>query len=244
MNIAVCIKQVPDVTAPLQVRGGELALASGRMVLNAYDASAVEAALVTIARTGGEVTVVLAGPLSAQEALRKALAMGADRGVHLVLPDGERADSAASAAYLAEFFGGHSFDLILCGKQSQDTDAGLTGGMLATRLNLPYATNAVDLDVESGTVVVTRQGDSGTEIIELPTPCLVTCSNDMNDPRTPNVKGIMQARKKTIEVTEPAAVESVTETVRHETLPPRKPAVMLSGTPEEQARQVAAMLKK
>jgi electron transfer flavoprotein beta subunit len=238
MNIAVCIKQVPDVAAPLQVRDGSLVLSTDRMLLNAYDASAVEAALVLREHAGGEIAVILAGTMSAQESIRKALAMGADRAVHLVLPDHEATDSAACANMLTNYFRQQSFDLLLFGKQSQDTDAGLAGGMVAAALELPFATNAVGIEIEGDQIVVRRQGDSGTEVLELPMPCLVTCSNDMNDPRTPNVKGIMQARKKPLETETPDPAPSLTQIQRYEALPSRPPATMLTGTAEEQARQL------
>jgi electron transfer flavoprotein beta subunit len=242
MNIAVCIKQVPDVAAPLQVRDGSLVLSTDRMLLNAYDASAVEAALVLREEVGGEITVILAGSMSAQESIRKALAMGADRGVHLVLPDDEAADSAACANMLTNYFRQQTFDLLLFGKQSQDTDAGLTGGMVAAALGLPFATNAVGLEVDGEMIVVRRQGDTGTEVLELPKPCLVTCSNDMNDPRTPNVKGIMQARKKPLDTETPEPAPSRTRVQRYEALPSRPPATLLSGTPEEQARDIVGKI--
>ncbi len=225
MNICVCIKQVPDVTASLQ---------TGRMVLNAYDASAVEEALVLTESGGGSVDLVSIGTASSRETIRKALAMGADAATHIPVTDGVELDSAASAHLLASYFQGKTYDLILCGKQSQDTDSGLTGGMLAEHLSLPYATNAVALRVEDGFVTVTRQADSGQEIIALPFPCLVTCSNDMNNPRIPSLKGIMQAKRK--EIVEMEAVQEPATSVRVlrlEDVPDRSPGEMLSGEQDE-----------
>src|SRR5690606_22546692 len=240
MKFCVCIKQVPDVTAPIQIRGGELAMDAGRVVLNAYDASAVEAALVLTEAHGGEVDVILIGPERATETIRKALAMGADRGVHLVVPDDAALDSHAVAKLLADALRDAGYDAILTGKQAQDTDAGLGGSMLAERLGLPYATNAVGLGIEGDALVVTRQGDTGQEILALPTPCLVTCSNDMNDPRIPNLKGVMGAKKKPI-ATRP--VETVPEpavaVLGYEPLPQRAPGVRLEGEPAEQAADLA-----
>src|SRR5690606_31262482 len=120
MKFCVCIKQVPDVTAPIQVRDGHLVMDAGRVVLNAYDASAVEAALVLKEQHGGEVDVVLVGPERAAEAVRKALAMGADGGAHLVVPEGTELDSAAVAQILAGHLRGKGYDAILTGKQAQD----------------------------------------------------------------------------------------------------------------------------
>ena len=243
MKFCVCIKQVPDVSAPIQLRGGELVMDAGRMVLNAYDASAVEEALVLAEKHGGEVDVVLVGPERAAETVRKALAMGAERGTHLAVPEGAELDSAAVSELLAQHFEDHSYDAILTGKQAQDTDAGLAGAMLAEKLGLPYATNAVGLAAEGETLVVTRQGDAGQETIALPTPCLVTCSNDMNDPRIPNLKGIMAAKKKTISTRPVESVPAASVRVlRYEPIPSRPPGRKLEGEPQEQAAEVVRRL--
>ena len=243
MKFCVCIKQVPDVSAPIQIRDGELVMDAGRAILNAYDASAVEEALVLTAAHGGEVDVLLIGPERAAETVRKALAMGAARGTHLVVPDDAQLDSGAVSEILARHLDGHDYDVIAAGKQAQDTDAGLAGGMLAERLGLPFATNAVGLAEEDGTLVVTRQGDAGQEIIALPTPCLVTCSNDMNDPRIPNLKGIMAAKKKTID-TQPVAdlPAASVRVLRYEPVPSREPGQKLDGEPAEQAAEIVRRL--
>src|SRR5699024_449873 len=196
MKFYVCIKQVPDVNAPIQIKGGELIQDTNRMILNAYDASAVEEALVLTEKHGGEVEVVSIGPAKAKETIRKALAMGAQKATHILTSGEENYDSAVYANILADFFKDKDYDIISCGKQSQDTDAGLAGGMLAEKLNLPYATNAVGLEIEADSLIVKRQGDDGEEMISLPHPCLVTCSNNINEQRIPSLNGIMKSKKK------------------------------------------------
>ena len=244
MKFCVCIKQVPDVTAPIQIRDGELSMDAGRVVLNAYDASAVEEALVLTADSGGEVDVVLIGPERATETIRKALAMGADRGAHLVIPEDAELDSAAVSQLLADHIREHSYDVVLAGKQAQDTDAGLAGGMLAERLGLPYATNAVGLAIEGAQLVVTRQGDAGQEIIALPTPCLVTCSNDMNNPRIPNLKGVMGAKKKPVDSNVVAEIpQAAVRVLGYEPLPTREPGRFIEGEPEEQVAELVGALE-
>ena len=244
MKFCVCIKQVPDVTAPIQIRDGELAMDAGRVVLNAYDASAVEEALVLTEQHGGEVDVVLIGPERATETLRKALAMGAAKGTHLVVAEDAELDSASVSKLLAAFFEEAGYDVVLTGKQAQDTDAGLGGSMLAERLGLPYATNAVGLAQEGETLVVTRQGDTGQEVIALPTPCLVTCSNDMNDPRIPSLKGVMGAKRKPIDSRPTADIPAVqVRTLRYEPLPTREPGRHIEGEPHEQVAEVVRLLE-
>ncbi len=247
MKITVCIRQVPDVAAPMRVRDGKLEFDAGRLVLNAYDASAVEAALVLREAHGGEVRVVLLGPERAQETIRKALAMGADSATHLIVADDAELDSHATAVLLAGFLQSHEFDVLTFGKQSQDTDAGLTGSMVAARLDLPYATNAVGLSFDGDRLIVERQGDAGKEVLAIAPKCVVTCSNDMNDPRIPSLKGIMAAKRKPIDVVDvdaaahKAAVKL--EHIRYLAPPDRQPGRKLEGDPEEQVRELVDLLR-
>ena len=201
LKIFICCKQVPDVAMPFQIKEGQLVKDGLNYVLNAYDASSVEEALVMKEKYGAEITLVLIGPEKAKEALRKGLAMGADDAVHLCDDAFDGCDSHAAAKVLAEFFSTKNYDFILTGKQSQDMDMGLTGGILAHHLGIPYVTNAVGLgaDPDQRRLSVKRQGDEGQEMIDVPFPCLVTCSNDMNDPRIPSLKGIMSSKKKPLE---------------------------------------------
>ena len=242
MRFAVCIHQVPDVSAPAQVRDGQLVLDAGRVVLDAYAASAVEAALTLKEAEGeGEIEAVLVGPPKATETLRKALAMGADRGTHLVTE--AELDSGAVTRLLADHLreGGH--DAVFLGKQSQDTDAGLVGGMLAEALGLPYVTNAVAVEQEGDALVVTRQGDRGQERIALPTPCLVTCSNDMNDPRIPNLKGIMASKRKPVDSNEVETAPVKVQTTAYAPPPSREPGRTVDAdTPEATARELVRLL--
>ncbi|MDR8393517.1 electron transfer flavoprotein subunit beta/FixA family protein [Aliifodinibius sp. S!AR15-10] len=249
MKFYVCIKQVPDVNAPIQIKEGKLIQDTDRMILNAYDASAVEEALVLTEEHGGEVEVVSIGPDKTTEAIRKALAMGADKAVHIKTSGDQQFDSASYAEILAAYFKDKEYDVISCGKQSQDTDAGLTGSMLAEKLDLPYATNAVGLSIENEQLIVKRQGDSGQEMIALPPPCLVTCSNDMNEPRIPSLKGIMQSKKKPLETIELSDLDidekklsPKTKVSGYREKPARKAGQKFEGEPDELARKVANLL--
>lgn len=248
MKFYVCIKQVPDVNAPLQIKDGKLIQDADRSILNAYDASAVEEALVLKEAHDAEIEVVLAGPEKAKETLRKALAMGADKGTHIVIEDTSGYDSYSYAKILAAFFKDKQYDYISCGKQAQDTDSGLTGSMLAQLLDLPYVTNAVGLSMENGLLQVKRQGDAGQEIIDLPSPGLVTCSNDMNDPRIPSLKGIMQSKRKPVDTLAADDFEidgdlkASTKILAYEEKPGREPGEKFEGEPDEIAKKVAQLL--
>jgi len=249
MKFSVCIKQVPDVNAPIQIKEGKLIQDADRMVLNAYDASAVEEALVLTEKHGGDVEVILIGPQKGSETIRKALAMGAASGVHIKTETDHNWDSATYASILAAYFKEHEYEYILTGKQSQDTDSGLAGGMVAQELSLPYTSNAVGLEYEDEKLVVKRQGDSGQEIIALSAPCLVTCSNDMNEPRIPSLKGIMQSKRKPVEnlslddlgINEDE-IAPKTEVVSYEEKPEREPGQKFEGEAGEIAAKVARLL--
>ncbi len=204
MKIFVSVKMVPDVSAPMQIKNDELIMDVDRAVLNAYDASAVEEALVLKEAHGGEVVVVSVGLAKAAETLRKALAMGADSAVHISTEGLDKADDMDSFSYakiLADYYSKQSYDALFFGKQSQDTDAGLTGGMVAELLSVAYVSNAVGITREAdGGFLVKRQGDSGQEMVAAGAGCLITCSNDMNEPRIPKLKGIMASKKKPFHV--------------------------------------------
>ncbi len=201
--------------------------------MNAYDASAVEEALVLTGKYGGSVDLVLIGPESARETIRKALAMGADGATHILCAHASDLDSRAISELLAEHLTGQDYDVIACGKQSQDSDSGLVGPMLAERLGLPYATNAVALDAEGDKLIVTRQGDAGQEVLEVRTPCLVTCSNDMNNPRIPSLRGIMSAKRKPLSQVACGDAVSKTSVTGMESVPARKAGESFEGDPDD-----------
>lgn len=206
--------------------------------MNAYDASAMEAALTLVEAAGtGTIDVITVGPLGASETIRKALAMGAHGATHLVVPDDATMDAMAFAKILASHLSDADHDVILCGKQSQDMDAGLTGPMLATLVGVPYVSNAVGLSQEGDELVVLRQADGGQEQIAITPRCLVTCSNDMNDPRIPSIKGIMTAKRIQIETVtvDVAALVGPSLTQMHsiDPLPDPEPGVQFEGEIEE-----------
>lgn len=259
MKFIVCAKQVPDVTSPLRLQEGSIDTSAGRMVLNAYDASAAEGAIAFTERYGGEVHAVLVGPPEGRETLRKVLAMGAASAVHIQVKDRATCpeavpnalpDAQACAQILADHFNKETFDVIACGKQAQDTDAGLTPAMLAELLGLPFIGNAIALESDGNghggnRLLVTRQGDTRQEITRMETPCVVSCSNNMCDPRIPNIKGIMGARKKPINVkivSLPAGLPGV-HVQRYEAMPGRPEVRMLEEAWDEAIETLAPFVK-
>lgn len=201
MNIIVPVKSVIDVELNIRVRDGQVAEDGMNYVLNKWDENAVEAALVLKENLDGEITVVTIGPDRSGECLRKSLAMGADRAVHVNDPATEGSDAHGLATILAKVAQRGSFDLIVTGKQAQDTDMGGTGPLLAAMLDLPLVVGAVGMEpAGDGKLTLKRQGQFGTEVIELTLPALVTASDSLNEPRLASLRGIMQAKKKPMEI--------------------------------------------
>lgn len=202
MNIAVCIKQVPDTEARLRID------AAGRwideedlsFVVNESDEYALEEALRIAESTGGEVVVFSLGPDRVREALRKALALGASRAVHLGDPALLGGDSLATGRALAAALAREPFDLVLTGSQSDDVGFGSTGSVIAGHLGWPHAWLVMGVEPEEGgTVKVTREMESGmNEIARLRLPAVLEIQAGLNHPRYASLKGIMQAKKKEI----------------------------------------------
>jgi electron transfer flavoprotein beta subunit len=196
MKIAVCVKQVPEGNRRLDPDSKRLDR-SGEGALNPFDANAVEEALrLKDAGGEGEVILVSLGPAKAQDALRKALAMGADRAV-LVSDDGAAgADLVAPSAALAKALERESADLVLFGQQANDSDGAVLWAAVADRLRLPVISQAAEISHADGKLTVKRQTEFGYDVIEAPTPAVVAVSDAINEPRYPSLKGIMGAKSK------------------------------------------------
>ena len=202
MKIAVCIKRVPDSEARVKIGadGKSLDEAGVKFILNPYDEFAVEEALQRKEQAGaGEVVVVSVGPAAAQETIRTALAMGADRGV-LLQTDRIPADGFEVARALAAELKDGGFDLILFGKMAIDDYNHQVGPMVAELLGLPCVTAIAHLELGAGTGVAEREIEGAMEVVEFPLPAVLTTDKGLNEPRYPALKGIMAAKKKPLEV--------------------------------------------
>jgi electron transfer flavoprotein beta subunit len=196
MKIAVCVKQVPEGNRRLDPETKRLDR-SGEGALNPFDANAVEEALrLKDAGGEGEIVLVSLGPAKAQDALRKALAMGADRAV-LVSDDGAAgADLVATSAVLAKALEREGVDLVLFGQQANDSDGAVLWAAVADRLRLPVVSQAAEVTHADGKLTVKRQTEFGYDVIEVPLPAVVAVSDAINEPRYPSLKGIMGAKSK------------------------------------------------
>jgi electron transfer flavoprotein beta subunit len=203
MHIVVLVKQVPDTWSEKRLNpDGTLDRESVDAVINEMDEYAVEEALRLIEAHGGEVTVVSMGPDKAVEAIRKALQMGADKGVHVVDDALKGSDAPATSLVLAralERLG--AYDLVVAGSEASDGQTSLVPAMLAERLGLPQLTFARKVEVEPGgrTVRVERLTDEGYQVVEASLPAVVSVVEKINQPRYPSFKGIMAAKKKPVE---------------------------------------------
>jgi len=209
MRIAVCIKQVPDTEARLRVSkdGRWLDEEDLKYVINESDSYALEEGLKIAEATGGQVVVLSVGPERVKEALRKGLALGAERAIHLVDEAFQGGDALATARALAAAIKAAGADLVLTGSQSDDVGYGSTGSMLAGFLGMPHAWLVMGLKVEEGgqSAQVTREMESGmNEIFRLSLPAVIEVQAGMNKPRYAALKGIMAAKKKPIDTPTPA----------------------------------------
>ena len=204
MEIIVPIRQVPDVALNIRVNDGVVVEDGVSFVISSWDETAIEGALQMTEEIGGEVTLLGIGPQRVSEALRKGLAMGAHRAIHVLYEEGQT-DSFGYAKIMTKVMERRNYDMILTGKQAQDTDAGLTASMLAEFLELPQVTNIIRFgDLAADGLTVYRKGDHGTEVIGLKLPAVVTVNDSLNEPRLASMRGIMMAKKKPLESLTPA----------------------------------------
>jgi electron transfer flavoprotein beta subunit len=208
MKIAVCVKAVPDAAGGRRIDPATKRLdRSGELTLSEFDAYAVEEAL----KLGGEVVIVSMGPERALDALRKALAMGADRAGLVSGDDLAGSDLLGTAAALAGALESESPDLVLFGQQSADGGGACLWAAVAEHLKRPAISQVSELTVSGDSLTGKRQTEFGYDTIRAPLPAVVAVSDAINTPRYPSLKGIMGAKKKPQETVSAAAVASGTE---------------------------------
>jgi len=201
LKILVTAKKVVDVELTMHVQDGAIVEAGMQYVINAWDESAVEAAVQLKENHGAETTLVSVGGGDNADMIRRCYAMGIENGIHVEDPALSKADSSIFARVLQKVYEKGDYDLIITGKQAQDTDSGQTGIILAEYLGVPCVSNVVGIEVlDDQHIKVSRSGDSGTEIVEVELPAVVNVDVSINEPRLPQMRGIMMAKKKKIEV--------------------------------------------
>lgn len=256
MKILVGLKHVPDTETKVKVAEDGLSLveAGVKFVMSPYDEYAVEEALKLKEASGeGEVILVCAGPQGATATLRQGLAMGADRAVLIQDDRFDRADGLVRATALASVAGQESPDLVLLGKQGVGTDEGQTVPMLGHLLDQPHVTGVGSLTIADGRFTAHREIEGAVEVLEGALPAVLGCDKGLNEPRYASLKGIMQAKKKTIDVRTPAdaGVEDaalgdgkMVVWNKIELPAPRSGARVLEGELDEQVRELVRCLRE
>ena len=252
MKILVTVKHVVDVQQMLTTKDEKVNFEVANFGLNAWDQNAIEAAMQIKESSAAEIDVVTIGGKAASAAIRKALSMGVDKGIH-ILYELEGKDAHIFAIILKKIVIRNHYDLILMGKQAQDSDAGLTGIILAELAGFPWVSNVNKIEIANGKLKLQRIGDDGTELIETSLPAVITVSDSINEPRFASMKNIMQAKKKLIETYIPSdfglAEKELDNSVRTELIgsfmpPTRKAGKKFEGDPNETVSYVVQLLQK
>jgi electron transfer flavoprotein beta subunit len=250
MDLLVLVKQVPDTEAIIRAQSDTELDIENKYALNFFDEFAVEEALRIKEKLGdGKVTVITLGSHKATDALRRGIAMGADEAFQIEDPALEEVDGYVTAKTLAKFIQGQNYDVILCGKQAIDDDSGAVGPALAQLLGIPYLTSIIELEVaaDKNEARAAREIEGGREIVTCPLPALFTAQKGLNEPRIPQVAGVMKAMKAQIQKIDLEALGLSPEDVRPKTkilkfYPPEKrpPVKMIE---EEFPKNVEVLVK-
>tara|TARA_B100002003_G_scaffold249427_1_gene285739 strand:- start:102 stop:848 length:747 start_codon:yes stop_codon:yes gene_type:complete len=218
MNIVVCISSVPDTTSKINFTDNNTKFDTKgiQFVINPYDEFGLTKAIMLKEKTGGKVTVITVGDVSVEPVIRKALAIGADEAIRInVIPT----DSFLTANSIANFLKTSSFDLIIAGRESIDYNNGAVPGMIAELLNLPFVNACNGLEVDSKTVKLTREIEGGKEKLSANLPLVIGVQKGLveeSELRIPNMRGIMTARTKPLQIVEADSIKSLTSSTRFE----------------------------
>ncbi len=243
MKIAVCVSHVPDTATKVKVGADEKTIdpAGVTYVINPYDEFAVEEALKTKEKFNCEVVAISLGGDSSKETIRKALAMGVDKGV--LLKDDNYRDSLSVAKALADEIKNQNCDLVFMGKQSVDYDNSIIGQLTAELLNYSCVSIVVDFKLDNDKITAERETEGGKEIVETKLPAIITAQKGLNEPRYASLKGIMAAKKKTIEEKTAFAADSSTEVLKMKKPPAKQPGRII-GTDSSAVPELVRLLRE
>lgn len=221
MRILVCISHVPDTTAKISFSSDnkEYNKEDIQFIIGPYEELALTRALELKETIGGTITAINVGLIETEPTIRKALAIGADDAIRI---NAEPKDAYFVARQISEIVKNEKFDIILAGKETINYNGAQTVEMIAEFLEIPSVTSVSKLDVDSDKAIVEREIDGGKEIIESPLPLVLSGQKGIAfEPRIPNMRGIMTARKKLLKVVEPVDCEELTCITSHELPPPK-----------------------
>lgn len=221
MKFLVCISNVPDTTTKISFVDGKALNTTGvQFIINPYDEIALTRALELKEALGGTVTVINVGGAGTEPTLRKALAIGADDAIRV---NTEPLDAYQVAAQIAAVVRTNQYDVILTGRESIDYNSGQVAGMLGELLEIPSISVATKLDINGTEATIEREIDGGKEVLTTSLPFVASAQKGMSEPRIPNMRGIMSARTKPLQVVEPTGDTKLTNSLVYE-LPPAKQA--------------------
>ncbi|MBF7083089.1 electron transfer flavoprotein subunit beta/FixA family protein [Desulfallas sp. Bu1-1] len=251
MKILVCLKQTFDTEAKITLdSNGKIERKGVSLIMNPYDEFAVEEALRIKEKGEGEVTVISVGGQQTQDALRQALAMGADKAV-LVDPGDVELDEYSTATILAKVISGMEYDIILGGFRAIDDGSAQVAGRVAEILNIPVVNVVTKLEIENGKAVATREIEGGSEVVEVSLPAVITAQKGLNEPRYPSMKGIMKAKKKPMDKKsladlglDESQIAAKVKAISFSLPEARKAGKVIPGEAAEAARELARLLRE
>ncbi|MCU0353861.1 MAG: electron transfer flavoprotein subunit beta/FixA family protein [Cytophagales bacterium] len=240
MKILVCITHVPDTTTKISFTDNNTKLNKNgvQFITGPYDDYALARAVeIKEAAPGTTVTVLNVGEADTEPTIRKALAVGADDAIRI---NAEPTDAYFVAEQIAAVARQHNYDLILMGRESIDFNGGQVHGLVAEMLGIPSVSPVMKLDIAGNVAKMAREIEGGKEFVEVPLPLVAGCQEPIAEWKIPNMRGIMSARTKPLQVIQPASQETLTGVAEFQ-LPPPKGAVKM--IPAENAEQLIALLK-
>jgi len=220
MKILVCISNVPDTTSKITFTNDNTAFntAGVQFIINPYDEIALSKAVELAEGGKGTVTVINVGDASTDATIRKALAIGADNAVRInAIPR----DAWFVANQIANYAKDNAFDLILTGRESIDYNGAQVGAIVAELLNIPSVSIAKKVDIAADAVSIEREIEGGKEVVTAKLPIVIGTAEGVAEPKIPNMRGIMSARTKPLDVLEPSVVDTLSHIVKYETPAPR-----------------------
>jgi electron transfer flavoprotein beta subunit len=243
MKIAVCMSHVPDTATKIKIGPDEKSIDTNGVtfIINPYDEFAVEEALKTKEKFGGEVVAISLGSDANKETIRKALAMGVDRGI--LLKCDSSYDSVSVAKALAEEIKLLGSEIVFCGKQSVDYDNSIVPQLTAEILGFNCITVVVDLKIEDKKVTAEREIEGGKEVVESELPIIISAQKGLNEPRYASLKGIMSAKKKTIDEKPAAESKNYTEVLELHKPPSKQPGRII-GTDASAVPELVRILRE
>jgi len=237
MNILVCITHVPDTTSKIAFQNNQLDKTGVQFIIGPYDDYALAKAVELKEATGGNITVINVGEVETEPTIRKALAIGADQAIRV---NAVPIDSYFVARQIAKVAGENNYDLILMGRESIDYNGGQVHGMVGELLGIPSISPVMTLELEGDVAKMAKEIEGGKEHVELKTPFVAGCQEPIAEWKIPNMRGIMSARSKPLEVIEATSDHARTEVVSYE-LPAKKGEITMIEA--DQVEKLVELLK-